>query len=389
MVVKGVNVNDLSACSSSMWRETYEKKKSKEKSLLTSKLEKLAERRDRLKRPILPVGDEAGHEPLRITVSAEYTSGQKLETSDNVKRPMSAGCVVEKMSETKDQVKRPMGSVGCGRFRPGQPLSAYNFFHKEEHQKSSKRNDKVKFQGLNERMGSKWKSLSKEEMSAFREKANKDKKRRAKEMKAYEEWIESVEEKEEEETSEKKRSKGYTHVQANVPKCPLSAYNFFFKEERDLFMKKHGKVCFKELTKTMGTKWKNLSKEETAYYKKKAERDLVRYAREMKAYEKWQNSMDAFSSLKERGTTHFEQNQMEAPKPRRPLTAYNLFFKDERKKMQKENGNMRIDFNILTKTMNMRWKALSAESVLRYKAIAERDLARYKKDVEAFGDRRE
>mmetsp|Transcript_20243 Transcript_20243/g.23448 ORF Transcript_20243/g.23448 Transcript_20243/m.23448 type:complete len:584 (+) Transcript_20243:106-1857(+) len=100
------------------------------------------------------------------------------------------------------------------------------------------------------------------------------------------------------------------------PKRPLSAYNLFFKDERERILKKipsgdgstassktakteedekitwpgkkrppHGKISFERLAKTIGSRWKELDDTEMDYYKKKANTDLERYASEMKAYE--------------------------------------------------------------------------------------------------------
>jgi hypothetical protein len=97
------------------------------------------------------------------------------------------------------------------------------------------------------------------------------------------------------------------------PKRPLSAYNLFFKDERGNILSSipgegddeddsspprknitwpgkkrppHGKISFESLAKTIGGRWKALSGDRLTYYKKKAEEDLERYAKEMIAYEK-------------------------------------------------------------------------------------------------------
>ena len=105
------------------------------------------------------------------------------------------------------------------------------------------------------------------------------------------------------------------------PKRPLSAYNLFFKDERENILKEipgeraagenekitwpgkkrppHGKISFESLAKTIGSRWKALDDEEMEHYKKKAEEDLERYASQMRAYEEKTKSLMEKAPLKE------------------------------------------------------------------------------------------
>lgn len=89
----------------------------------------------------------------------------------------------------------------------------------------------------------------------------------------------------------------------NKPKRPLSAYNIFFKEERNRILERipdgdakksastrkrkkrpHGKIGFESLAKTIGQRWRSLNKDELAIYKSKAQEDLQRYKLDMEAF---------------------------------------------------------------------------------------------------------
>lgn len=97
------------------------------------------------------------------------------------------------------------------------------------------------------------------------------------------------------------------------PKRPLSAYNFFFKEERvkivqvvmgeegansnskepdpvltdeliSKLRKEGGKVSFEEMGKLIGRRWKSIGAEQMEYYEKLAGGDTERYKKEMEKY---------------------------------------------------------------------------------------------------------
>ena len=88
-----------------------------------------------------------------------------------------------------------------------------------------------------------------------------------------------------------------------------SAYNIFFKEERQRILAKipegedskaapaagdaktrkrkkrpHGKIGFENLAKVIGQRWQELTPEQVEYYKKKAEEDMKRYKDQMEEY---------------------------------------------------------------------------------------------------------
>lgn len=107
--------------------------------------------------------------------------------------------------------------------------------------------------------------------------------------------------------AKEKKTKKRKRKPKGKPKRPLSAYNLFFKDERERILNSipgepeeekekkitwpgkkrapHGKIGFESLAKTIGSRWKVLSKERRAHYKVKADEDLERYANEMKLYE--------------------------------------------------------------------------------------------------------
>lgn len=99
-------------------------------------------------------------------------------------------------------------------------------------------------------------------------------------------------------------------------------------------------------------------------------------------------------------------------KPKRPLSAYNLFFKEERTRIldeipddkaafmptepgrrrrsnRKKKPHGKIDFQSLAKLIGKRWQALSEAELSVYKQKAALDMQRYKREMEIFAAKQE
>ena len=80
-------------------------------------------------------------------------------------------------------------------------------------------------------------------------------------------------------------------------------------------------------------------------------------------------------------------------KPKRPLSAYNIFFKEERARllMDKDGNPIRPEgkeaFENLAKLIGQRWKNLREEESETYKEKAAIDMNRYKKEMEVYNNK--
>ena len=80
------------------------------------------------------------------------------------------------------------------------------------------------------------------------------------------------------------------------PKRSLSAYNFFFQNQRRVLLKtlptrngkkprnSHGKIGFADMARTIAAKWKRITPEEKTEYNELAEMDSIRYKQELAIY---------------------------------------------------------------------------------------------------------
>lgn len=69
--------------------------------------------------------------------------------------------------------------------------------------------------------------------------------------------------------------------------------------------------------------------------------------------------------------------------PKRPLSAYNIFFQEERLKIQQEDEN-RLGFNDYGKIIGIRWKELSEDERKKYNELAQEDTLRYRNEMDAI-----
>lgn len=71
--------------------------------------------------------------------------------------------------------------------------------------------------------------------------------------------------------------------------------------------------------------------------------------------------------------------------PKRPLSAYNIFFKETREKILADNeGKKDIAFQTMAKEIAARWKDLDPEERERVGSLAKEDMKRYREEVKSY-----
>ena len=240
----------------------------------------------------------------------------------------------------------------------------------------------------------------------------------------------------------KKRGRPKRDVSAGWPKRPLSAYNIFFQRERkrlntSVLTEEKDNPCpsrrctlsFTDLAREIAANWKKLSNTDKIPFEEIARENRKLYRKEvdvmMQKKQKVQNllhpnivtsSCDPFVRVcmnvdhppmkKRRGRP---KRNPEEGWPKRPLSAYNIFFKNERQKLLKLNAlkSMETDFDKmyineasmkksrgkkhgiisfvdLSRTIAIKWKEMTEEAKFPYKSQANQNMIIYRREMKDF-----
>jgi len=111
-----------------------------------------------------------------------------------------------------------------------------------------------------------------------------------------------------------------TKKPSGMPKRPLSAYNYFFQEERGRLMEQgqvidepnilpSGTIAFEELAKNIGKRWRSLPQQEKMRFHDLASRDDERCQREMEVWERKQMNPKANEKSSPKAVAELEVTQ--------------------------------------------------------------------------------
>jgi hypothetical protein len=95
------------------------------------------------------------------------------------------------------------------------------------------------------------------------------------------------------------------------------------------------------------------------------------------------------STKKYKGPSNRNSKKKSKGLPKRPLSAYNLFFQSERLIILEEaiHHHRRISFESLAKLVGQRWHDLSDEQVEKFRELSQLDIARYRREMKLFHQR--
>lgn len=119
-----------------------------------------------------------------------------------------------------------------------------------------------------------------------------------------------------------------------MPKRPLSAYNFFFRQERQALLgeevakdfvitdqsrrkhrKTHGKIGFAEMARVVGNRWKALDAEKRKAFELQASTEKARYVQELEVWKKLQEeeTTETTESMEEDDTSTRDEATLKPP----------------------------------------------------------------------------
>eukprot|EP00948_MAST-09A_sp_MAST-9A-sp1_P001320 g1320.t1 len=135
---------------------------------------------------------------------------------------------------------------------------------------------------------------------------------------------------------------------ASKPKRARSAYTFFVSANRSKIQMKNPNWNFKELAKAVADQWKACGPEDRAHYEELAMKDKIRSEKEREAFR--------------------------SSKPKRAMSAYMFFVKENRKHIKDNHPEM--SFAEVGKALGHAWKHCVKEHREKYMKLAERDKQR-------------
>lgn len=154
------------------------------------------------------------------------------------------------------------------------------------------------------------------------------------------------------------------------PKGRMSAYTFFVQKCRDEHRKANPNenANFSEFSKKCAEKWKTMTESEKSKFAAQAEIDKQRFEREMAAYQP--------------GEKRGKKRKKDPLAPKRPLSAFFHYCKEERPKLKALNPSLSV--GDIAKELGERWNHTAPGDKLIYEEAAQRDKERYEKEMTEF-----
>ena len=279
----------------------------------------------------------------------------KEKIEDEMKKQLK-----EILPAKKTRTKKPKDA-------PKNPKSAYVIFCQEKRDEVKKANPEMIAKDIMKELGKLWKDTEEDDRKEYKEKAQEDKERYTEEMKNY---VPS----EDEETRKPKAKKP-----KNAPKNAKSAYIFYCQDERVKIKADHPDLDAKEVLKLLGVRWQETDEETKDKYKKMAEADKTRYAKEMETY---------VPSEEEEKKSRKPRAKKDKNAPKNVRSAYMFFRENRRDVIKKKNPDLKG--KELTNKLTEQWNKIKDTPIaMKYHKMVDEDKKRYAKEMEEYKQKKD
>eukprot|EP00794_Sanderia_malayensis_P007079 gene7079-7876_t len=236
------------------------------------------------------------------------------------------------------------------------PLSSFQLFCMSKRRSMLEKYPAITFTDISKRLGKKWRELPAEKKSRYERKAMENKEKYDEEVKkwqdAYPDAVQMLE-------NGKKKAPAEAKVH-------IKPFDIFCKKKSAQLLAKYPDLDEAGLKDKVVHRWEKLKDSKKEKYIEKAKAATA----------------EANKTPKKNDGRNAKKNPR---KLKKPLSAYNLYSIDQRKKLLQENAQ--LDFSTLAKMIGASWKDVSEEDRNKYKELASTAKKVYEEKMREFRDK--
>ncbi|KAL7672158.1 hypothetical protein ACOME3_007052 [Neoechinorhynchus agilis] len=161
------------------------------------------------------------------------------------------------------------------------------------------------------------------------------------------------------------------------PKGRMSAYTFFLQTCREEFRKSNPEqpLRFTDFSKECSSKWRQLSEQDKTKFFDMANRDKIRYEREMDSYAPPPPSTTTATNLNINDNETKRKRKKDPNAPKRPLSAFFIFCSDQRTKVKEKHPEFSVAD--ISKHLGTVWATMTDEDKKQYYQRNQTEKERY------------
>ncbi|CDW82148.1 UNKNOWN [Stylonychia lemnae] len=238
---------------------------------------------------------------------------------------------------------------------PNRTKSAYQIFTEHKREEILEDNPNISLNDLTREIAKSWAKLDNDQKARFVEESAKDKERYLNEIRNLPVPL-------------YRNKRPRRRRDSRKPKKVLTPYMFFVKENRPKIMRENASMSFLEVMREVGERWNKLSEIEKEPFKERSMEDKRRYLEEQEVFIR---QRFAFPS------NTFDQRlaQTTTQQPKRPITGFQMYLRELREKLKKDNP--KLVMSEFMKQASMNWTRMSQAEKKRYDHLVEKDRLRF------------